>query len=198
MTWPCHLSRRVQSTLAGWSSCILSKRSCKLTWSFKLVVAPHIQRIIARSLHCRWCKSDKVEAQVSLAWSTALLAHKLQILYLGVIGNELGWGWAGARCEFTPCDTASWNGSEFTTATRGHCQINRQDKLLLHGICTSTMGHVVLAFITGIAMLMPQSTVKLLQLIGRSGTLMIGSLMIGSPTFKWVAVIWFKDRAPVL
>ena len=46
----------------------LYRRSCELTWS--LVVTPHIQRIIAWSLHCWRCKSDEVGAQVSLhvAW----------------------------------------------------------------------------------------------------------------------------------
>ena len=58
-TWPCHLSLQVQSNF----------------WS--LVVTPHIQWIIARSLHCRRCKSDEVGAQVLLAWSMALLTHEL-------------------------------------------------------------------------------------------------------------------------
>ena len=60
-TWPCHLSRRVRSTFARSSSCTLSKRSCELTWSLEM--APHIQRIKARSLRCMWCKSDKVGGQ---------------------------------------------------------------------------------------------------------------------------------------
>ena len=64
----CHLSRRVPSTFARSSSSILSKGSCMLTWS--LVVTPHNQRIIAQSLHCRRCKSDKVGPRFRLhgAW----------------------------------------------------------------------------------------------------------------------------------
>ena len=63
-TWPCHLSGRVWSTFARSSSCLLSKRSCELTWS--LVVTQHIQWIIAQSLRCRRCKSDKAGTQVAL------------------------------------------------------------------------------------------------------------------------------------
>ena len=47
----------VPSGLTGkeylWQSCIIS-RSSELTWS--LVVTPHIQEIIARSLGARWCR----------------------------------------------------------------------------------------------------------------------------------------------
>ena len=55
-TWLCHLSRRVRRSFARSSSCILSKRSCELTWS--LVMMPHIHWIIAWSLHCKQCKSS--------------------------------------------------------------------------------------------------------------------------------------------
>ena len=44
-TWPCHLSQRMQSTFARSPSCIISRRSCELTWP--LVVT---QWIIARTV----------------------------------------------------------------------------------------------------------------------------------------------------
>ena len=72
-TSPYHLIQYVQNTLAKSSSCTLSNGSCELTCS--LVVTPHIQRIIARSLRRRWCIPDKGWAQVSLTWSMALLSH---------------------------------------------------------------------------------------------------------------------------
>ena len=74
-TWPYHLSQQMWSTFARLPSCILSRRSCKLTWS--LVLMPHIQHIITQSLCCRWCKSDKVGTQVLIAWSRVLLMHTL-------------------------------------------------------------------------------------------------------------------------
>ena len=62
-TWPCYLIQRVQSNFARSSGHILSNRFSELTWSF-VVVTLHIQRIIARSLRCRRCKSDKVGVQI--------------------------------------------------------------------------------------------------------------------------------------
>ena len=57
--YPCHGSivLKIVPLLLPYS-CILSKRSCGLTWY--LVMTLHIQRIIAQSLHCRWCKSVRL------------------------------------------------------------------------------------------------------------------------------------------
>ena len=95
------------------SSCVLSKRSCERTWS--LVVTPHIQRIIARSLRCRQCKSGKVGAQVSLGTPGTRIVNSSS-------GEYGKW----ARCEdgqevikFAPSDIASCDNSDCTTANWG-------------------------------------------------------------------------------
>ena len=77
-TWSCHMGRWVQSTFARSSRCILSDRSCELTWS--LAVTPHIQRIIAWSLRFRhsWHTNCK-----SFLWRRWEMSGR--------------WGWAGAR-----------------------------------------------------------------------------------------------------
>ena len=87
-TWPCHLNRRVQSTFARSSNCILYRRSCQLTCTFIPIlllifhcyITPHNWLIIARSLHWRQCKLDTFWAQVSLFCSMTLPTHELKIL----------------------------------------------------------------------------------------------------------------------
>ena len=94
-TWPCHLSWRVRSTFARSSSCILSKRACELTWS--LVVTQHIQRIIARSLRCRRCKSDKFGARFPLHGARHSWHTNFKLFLWRWWGMSGKWGRTGAR-----------------------------------------------------------------------------------------------------
>ena len=145
-TWPCHLSWWVCSTFIRSSSCIISWRSCELTWSF--LVTSHSLLISARSLRCNWCKSNKVGANVSLRlgknfsqWESSFLwklrFHWLKFLrrvaktlviqgpgaqiVISSSGGDGKWagGGVGQEFEFSPCDTACFDGSEFTTSTGG-------------------------------------------------------------------------------
>ena len=52
------------------------------------MVTLYIQQIISWSLRCKQCNPDVVRAQVSLAWSVALLTYELLTLSLEVMENE--------------------------------------------------------------------------------------------------------------
>ena len=105
-TWPCHLSRRVRSTFARSSSCILSKRSCELTSSLLGgdTAHPANQSLVIA------CKCDEARTQVSLAWGMALDTRTVNCTF----GGDAKW--AGDEdgqelVQYAPCDTASCDDS---------------------------------------------------------------------------------------
>ena len=86
-TWPCHLTWWCVVTLPDFQVDTLQE-----ILGADVVLGGNTapQQIIAQSLHCRQWKSDEFGAQVSLAWSMALLVHRLQNIPLMVKGNEWG------------------------------------------------------------------------------------------------------------
>ena len=88
------------------------KRSCKLTWS--LVVPPQIQCIIAWSLRCRQCRSEEFGPRFCLHAAWCYWHTNCKLFFWGWWEMSGRWGWAGAH-YIAPCDTASCDGSGFTT-----------------------------------------------------------------------------------
>ena len=87
--------------------------SCELTWS--LMVTMYIQRFTDRSLCCRRCIPDEVEAQVSGAQVLlATMEHDTPDTRIwdsssGGDGKWAGiWGWAGARWIYTMWHCILW------------------------------------------------------------------------------------------
>ena len=123
-SWPCWVGG-CEVPFARSSSCILSRRSCELTWP--LVVTPHIQQIIARSLRCRRYRSDKVGAQVSLAGAWRSWRTNCKLFHWR------WWKWAGGKdgqelVEFVPRDTVSCDRSEFTAVIWGRISSPRSNR----------------------------------------------------------------------